>query len=145
MIEETNSCGPCADSSEVSSADPGLVFRYNTLDGNINIYNQKRPDAHATIYGNIFLDQTHCDTASTYSYNVFPAGSAPCGTHGKSCTPRLAKGDLWTNMDMRANYHLSRRDNCARTAGDARRHPQRDIDGQMRPHHKVSAGADQVP
>ena len=144
MVEETNACGPCSDSTEISSADPDVIIRYNTLDGVMRFYNPRRPAAHATVYGNVFLNQNFCDQASTYSYNVFPRG-VHCGTHAVSCTPRVATGNLWTNTDMRADYHLSTRDTCARGAGDPLHFPAFDIDGQRRPLGAVDAGADEVP
>jgi hypothetical protein len=144
MVEETNACGPCADSAEISTDDPDVVVRYNTLDGAIRFYDPRRAGTHATVYGNIFLNQRSCDQAATYSYNVFPRG-ARCGTHAVSCTPRLVSGNLWTNTDMQADFHLSARDTCARGAGDPARYPVLDIDGQRRPLGAVDAGADEVP
>jgi hypothetical protein len=145
MVEETNACGgPCGDANEISSADPDVIVRYNTLDGVMRFYNPKRPSAHATVYGNVFLNQNFCDQASTYSYNIFRRGLR-CGTHAISCTPRLATGNLWTDTDMHADYHLSTRDTCARGAGDPLHMPAFDIDGQRRPLGAVDAGADEVP
>jgi hypothetical protein len=144
MVEETNSCGPCADSTEISSADPNVIVRYNTLDGAMRFYNPNRPSAHAIVYGNIFLNQRFCDAASTYSYNVFARGVS-CGTHAVSCTPLLASGSLWTNTDMHADFHLSPKDRCARGAGDQSRYPGFDLDGQRRPIGQADAGADEVP
>ena len=76
---------------------------------------------------------------------MFAPGSGACGTNAKFCTPRLAStGQLWTNVDQNADFHLASNDTCALGAGNSASVAPRDIDEQTRPQGGApDAGADE--
>jgi hypothetical protein len=81
--------------------------------------------------------------SASYDYNVFAPGSSVCGAHSKTCTPRLASGNTWTNTDQSADYHLAANDTCALGAGEPGDYPSQDLDGTTRPQGAPDAGADE--
>jgi hypothetical protein len=147
MIEETNSCDDCRGPQELAVMGD-VVVRYNTIEGADGYGLPDRP-GNAIVYGNIFLDSYDTclggrNVTVTYSNNVYGAGSKGCGPRRKSCTPRLADGSLYRNVDRKADYHLYPTDTCAIGAGDPDRHPALDLDRASRPQGgKVDAGADE--
>jgi hypothetical protein len=143
MLEEQNSgtngwtSSDCGSFQEVSSGVP-YTFEYNTLDG------QQTSTRGATVRGNIFLNQNGCAANSNCTNNVFPAGGRASGSN-RACTPRLAGGAPWTNVDRHADYHLAANDTCARGAGGTDGLPPDDVDGVPRPLRQPDAGADEIP
>jgi hypothetical protein len=145
MIEETNACGDgCAAPYELNVFGTNTV-RYNTIEGG----DRYQGTGSDTVYGNVFLSTAPYSCAGgsppvSYDHNVFPPGSQSCGTSAKLCTPRLADGNLWTNTDRQADYHLAATDTCALGAG-TNTYPARDIDQQPRPQNGTTpdAGADE--
>jgi hypothetical protein len=126
------------------SSGPAIDYEYNTLSGRYNVTGA----SGSNVIGNIFLNQGDCAGASTCDHNVFAPGAGTQGTSAKSCTPKLASGQLWSGSldaaDNPANsdYHLSASDTCANGAGSSTAHPAIDINGQTRT-NPPWAGADQ--
>jgi hypothetical protein len=147
MIEETNACGSGCDGPQEIALMGDTVVRYNTVEGDdgygCNSCSPTRP-GNTVIYGNVFLSSYGgCAgggvVTADYDYNVFAPGGVSCGAHSKTCTPRLASGDTWTNTDRQADFHLAANDTCALGAGDPSDYASRDIDQQTRP---MGGGAD---
>ena len=103
---------------------------------------------NANVYANVFLTKyVGCAGGGTvsvsYDRNVFAPGSDNCGSNARFCTPRLADGNLYTNVDRQADYHLAANDTCALGAGNQSLYPARDLDEASRPSGPVDAGADE--
>jgi hypothetical protein len=151
MIEETNACGSGCDGPQEIALMGDTVVRYNTVEGDdgygCNSCSPTRP-GNTVIYGNVFLSSyASCAgggvITASYDYNVFAPGSSVCGAHSKTCTPRLASGNTWTNTDQSADYHLAANDTCALGAGEPGDYPSQDLDGTTRPQGAPDAGADE--
>ena len=147
MIEETNSCGDCGGPAELALMGTNVV-RYNTIEGGDGYGLPDRP-GNSTVYANIFLGATYCQTnvanvSVTYSFNIWLSGSG-CGSNPKVCVPRLANGSLWTNTDRQADFHLASNDTCAVGAGNPNQYPAQDLDEATRPQGggTPDAGADE--
>jgi hypothetical protein len=147
MIEETNSCSDCGGPAELALMGDNIV-RYNTVEGGTGYGLPDRP-GNSTVYGNLFLGGTWCQTGVTnvsvsYSNNVWLSGSG-CGTSPKVCVPRLADGSLYTNTDRQADFHLAANDTCTAGAGHPTLYPPRDLDEASRPSGGAvaDAGADE--
>lgn len=111
MIEESNNCTRCGDSSEVGFAGT-TIFRYNTVDGSVTFGGGAIP-ANATVQNNLFLAPGACDSSATYSNNVYPAtGGSTCGTGATRGTPLFTSGK-WNGSDLQAQYYLSPNDTVA--------------------------------
>jgi chitodextrinase len=151
FIEETNACGGGCDGPQEIALMGDTVVRYNTVEGDdgygCNSCSPTRP-GNTVIYGNVFLSPYGgCAgggvITASYDYNVFAPGGTSCGSHSKVCTPRLANGNLWTNVDQQADYHLASNDTCALGAGEPGDYPSQDLDGTARPQGAPDAGADE--
>jgi hypothetical protein len=146
MIEETNTCSDCGGPLELAIMGTNTV-RYNTIEGDDGYGRDPDRPGNSTVYGNIFLTGSSCQNGGavsvSYDHNIYPPGSNGCGTNPKICTPRLADGNLWTNTDRQADYHLAATDTCALGAG-ANSYPPLDLDQQPRPQNGTpDAGADE--
>jgi hypothetical protein len=149
MIEETNACGSGCDGPQELAVMGTTTVRYNTIEGGDGYGRDPDRPGNATVYGNIFLGSAYtCAGGGTvsvsYDHNIYPPGSQNCGTNAKLCTPRLADGNLWTNTDRQADYHLAATDTCALGAG-SNTYPPLDLDQQPRPQNGTTpdAGADE--
>jgi chitodextrinase len=126
------------------SSGPPYDFEYNTVSGLVT----NTTNAGSHFIANVFLTQGDCGGAQTCDHNVFAPGAGTQGTNAKSCTPKLASGQMWSgsldSADNPANsdYHLSASDTCANGAGSPTTFPATDINGQTRA-SPPWAGADQ--
>ncbi len=149
MIEETNACGSGCDGPQELAVMGDVVFRYNTIEGDDGYGRDPDRPGNATVYGNVFLTKYGCAGGGavkvSYDNNVFPPGSSNCGTNAKFCVPRLAStGNLFTNVDQQADFHLASNDTCALGAGKASAYPAQDFDATSRPQGgAVDDGADE--
>jgi hypothetical protein len=142
MIEESDGCGRCGDSSEVGAAG-NVLFQNNTVRGTVTFSGGTIP-AQATVRDNIFLTGVGCDPAGTYTYNLFPTNGSTCGTNAKRGTPMLSNGRALSSV-VDADYHLSPLDSVAVDAGSPSSFSATDIDGQLRSlGGAVDLGADEV-
>ncbi len=129
MIEETNACGRSGSTGPQELAVMGTTtVRYNTIEGGDGYGRDPDRPGNATIYGNIFLSRySGCAgggaVTASYSGNVFAPGHGRLRLELKICTPRLADGNLYTNVDRQADYHLAANDTCALGAGHAANAP----------------------
>ena len=128
--------------------NPNAVVIDTVLEGDDGYGRDPDRPGNATVYGNLFLSHYNsCAGGGTvsvsYDHNVFAPGGGGCGAGAKLCTPRLANGQLYTNVDRQADYHLAPNDTCALGAGKAGAHPAQDLDGEARPRGAVDAGADE--
>jgi hypothetical protein len=153
MIEETNACGSGCDGPQELALMGTFTVRYNTIAGNDGYGKDDPSDSRpgqGDVYGNVFLGPgryTCGDVSSSvirvnrYN-NVYPPGSSSCGASPKFCTPRLASGNLWTDSDRQADFHIAANDTCALGAGPSPV-PPRDLDEETRPQGQPDAGADE--
>jgi len=148
MIEETNACGGGCDGPQELAVMGATTVRYNTIEGYDGYGRDPDRPGNANVYANVFLTKyVGCagggTVSVTYDRNVFAPGSDNCGTNARFCTPRLADGNLYTNVDRQADYHLAANDTCALGAGNQSLYPARDLDEASRPSGPVDAGADE--
>ena len=149
MIEETNACGSGCDGPQELAVMGTTTVRYNTIEGDDGYGRDPDRPGNATIYGNLFLSKyNHCAgggaVSASYDRNVFAPGNITCGTNSKACTPRLADGNLYSDVDRQADYHLAANDTCALGAGSPSSYPAEDIDEVSRPQGGApDAGADE--
>ena len=150
MIEETNACGSGCDGPQELAVMGDVVFRYNTIEGDDGYGRDPDRPGNATVYGNVFLTKYRAAPAAARSRSATTTtcsrpGAVNCGTNAKFCVPRLAStGNLFTNVDQQADYHLASNDTCALGAGKASAYPAQDFDATSRPQGgAVDDGADE--
>jgi hypothetical protein len=142
MIEATDACARCGDSSEVAVAGD-VIFRNNTMSGTLR-FTVGPLASNATAVNNLLLTGQACDNLATYRNNTFPSsGGSACGTNAKRGTPILSNGQPYTG-DRQADWHLHPTDTAARNSADPTNLPTHDIDNQTRPQGTPDTGADEI-